>query len=195
MLVARPDDLLEDTTAALTKQFPERTFKKVAVDLGTRSGAAAVEGAIKKLPCPQVCFLNAGYVQTGFFNQTPLEKQYANLDCNVGHVVALSHMLINRYAPFTLCSRCSCLRCLGSRMPTSPERWVAISGKGCRMLTEGKRGGFMFTSSAAAVMPSPFVSLYGSTKAFLSSFGASIAAEVRAADLPQPLRSRHAVPH
>ena len=37
----------------------------------------------------------------------------------------------------------------------------------------------MFTSSAAAVMPSPFVCLYGSTKAFLSTFGASLAAEVR----------------
>jgi short-subunit dehydrogenase len=46
------------------------------------------------------------------------------------------------------------------------------------MLAEKRRGGIMFTSSAAAVMPSPFVCLYGATKAFLSSFGASLAAEV-----------------
>lgn len=48
-----------------------------------------------------------------------------------------------------------------------------------RLLSERKKGCLMFTSSAAAVMPSPFVCLYGSTKAFLSTFGASLAAEVR----------------
>ena len=98
MLVARPDDLLEDTEATLKSQFPALTFKKVAVDLGTREGPSEVETAIADIPCPQICFLNAGYVQTGFYNQTPLAKHFANLDCNVGHVLALSHLVINRCA-------------------------------------------------------------------------------------------------
>lgn len=96
VLVARPDDLLDSTEAALTSQFPKLSFRKVAVDLGNQAGPTEVEAAIRDLPCPQVCFLNAGYVQTGFFNQTLLEKHFANLFCNVGHVVALSHVLINR---------------------------------------------------------------------------------------------------
>ena len=38
----------------------------------------------------------------------------------------------------------------------------------------------MYTSSAAAAIPSPFSALYASTKSFISSFGASLAPEVRA---------------
>jgi short-subunit dehydrogenase len=49
----------------------------------------------------------------------------------------------------------------------------------CRMISHQQKGCIVITSSAAALMPSPFVSLYGATKAFLSSFGASLAAEVR----------------
>lgn len=48
------------------------------------------------------------------------------------------------------------------------------------MLDARVKGCLVFTSSAAAVMPGPFVSLYNSTKAFLSAFGSSLAAEVRA---------------
>ncbi len=37
----------------------------------------------------------------------------------------------------------------------------------------------MFTSSAAAAIASPFTALYAATKSFISSFGASLAVEVR----------------
>jgi short-subunit dehydrogenase len=96
--VARPDALLDETASTLTSQFPDLEMRKVAVDLGTREGPNEVKEAIADIECPQVCFLNAGYIQTGFFNQTPLEKHLANLDCNVGHVLALSHLLTNRCA-------------------------------------------------------------------------------------------------
>ncbi len=41
------------------------------------------------------------------------------------------------------------------------------------------KGCVVFTSSAAAAMPSPFSVLYAATKSFLGSFGAGLAAEVR----------------
>jgi len=41
------------------------------------------------------------------------------------------------------------------------------------------RGCFVYTSSAAACIVSPFTVLYAATKAFLSAFGAGLAAEVR----------------
>ena len=41
------------------------------------------------------------------------------------------------------------------------------------------RGCFVYTSSAAAMMPSPFTVLYAATKSFISSFAASLAAEVK----------------
>ena len=43
----------------------------------------------------------------------------------------------------------------------------------------GKRGCVCFTSSPASFMPTPFSVVYGSTKAFLTEFGASLAPEVR----------------
>jgi len=48
-----------------------------------------------------------------------------------------------------------------------------------RMLTKKKRGCVVFTSSAAACQPTPFSALYGATKAYLSSFAASIAVELK----------------
>ena len=41
------------------------------------------------------------------------------------------------------------------------------------------RGCIVFTSSAAAAIASPFTALYAATKSFVSSFGASLAVEVR----------------
>lgn len=145
VLVARPDDLMDAIDKELPARYPEVEFRMVPVDLSTKGYVRQVSDAVKDI-LVQVCFLNAGYIQTGFFVKTTLEKNYANLECNVGHVVGLSHMLINQ------------------------------------LQDAGRPGCLVFTSSAAAVMPAPFASLYNSTKAFLSAFGSSIAAEVRQYD-------------
>lgn len=63
-------------------------------------------------------------------------------------------------------------------------------------LAKNLKGCFVYTSSAAAAIPNPFSVLYASTKSFLSSFGASLAAEVRHAGIdvlvihPSPVASR-----
>lgn len=62
-------------------------------------------------------------------------------------------------------------------------------------LLQGLRGCFVYTSSAAAYMPGPFAAMYASTKAFISTFAASIAGEVKANGIdvmsvhPSPVRS------
>jgi short-subunit dehydrogenase len=48
-----------------------------------------------------------------------------------------------------------------------------------KMTSKSLRGCFVYTSSAAAAIPSPFSTLYAATKSFLSSFGAGLAAETR----------------
>lgn len=141
ILVARPDDLMDATAKEMPAKYPELEFRIVPVDLSAKGYVEKVAAAVQGIHV-QVCFLNAGYIQTGFFVKTALEKNCANLECNVGHVVGLSHMLINH------------------------------------MQDAGTPGCLVLTSSAAAVMPAPFASLYNSTKAFLSAFGSSIAAEV-----------------
>ena len=65
-----------------------------------------------------------------------------------------------------------------------------------RMLAKKQRGCVVFTSSAAACQPCPFSSMYGATKAFISSFGASLAIEVKTRGIdvtvvhPSPVASR-----
>jgi hypothetical protein len=65
-----------------------------------------------------------------------------------------------------------------------------------RMLAKRQRGCVVFTSSAAACQPCPFSCMYGATKAFVSSFGASLAVEVKTRGIdvtvvhPSPVASR-----
>lgn len=49
----------------------------------------------------------------------------------------------------------------------------------CWQVQKKLRGCIVFTSSAAASIASPFTALYAATKSFISSFGASLAVEVR----------------
>ncbi|KAG5176236.1 hypothetical protein JKP88DRAFT_270878 [Tribonema minus] len=48
-----------------------------------------------------------------------------------------------------------------------------------RLIAARLRGCVVFTSSAVAYMPAPFCVMYGATKAFLTNFAGSLAAEVR----------------
>ena len=65
-----------------------------------------------------------------------------------------------------------------------------------RMLRAGKRGAIFFTSSPAWMLPSPTAAMYAGTKAFVTYFASSLAAEVRSKGIdvcvvhPSPIRSR-----
>lgn len=65
-----------------------------------------------------------------------------------------------------------------------------------RLLASDLPGCFVFTSSASAVLPSPFAVTYASTKAFVSMFAASLGPEVRSRGIdvlavhPSPVASR-----
>jgi short-subunit dehydrogenase len=74
-----------------------------------------------------------------------------------------------------------------------------------RMRAARARGAVAFTSSPASCLPSPFACLYGSTKAFVSQFAASLAGELRQDGIdvcvlhPSPVATRfydkaHAMP-
>lgn len=64
-----------------------------------------------------------------------------------------------------------------------------------RMILAKRRGCIVFTSSVAGFIPSPFTVMYGATKAFVSQFAASLAAEVRSLGIdvlavhPSPVNS------
>mmetsp|Transcript_21720 Transcript_21720/g.57183 ORF Transcript_21720/g.57183 Transcript_21720/m.57183 type:complete len:213 (+) Transcript_21720:93-731(+) len=65
-----------------------------------------------------------------------------------------------------------------------------------RLLAAGERGCVVFTSSSASYIPNPFAVMYGTTKAAVSAFAASLAVEGRARGIhvhaihPSPVNSR-----
>ena len=71
----------------------------------------------------------------------------------------------------------------------------------CWQVQKKLRGCIVFTSSAAAAIASPFTALYAATKSFISSFGASLAVEVRHHGIdvlvfhPSPVNTRCAQRH
>ncbi|EIE24820.1 NAD(P)-binding protein [Coccomyxa subellipsoidea C-169] len=142
VVVALQDGLLDATFSELQAQFPKQTFRKVGVNLGKTGYLEKIAEATADIDV-QILFCNAGYMLTGFFENTPLEQQMANLECNAVCAVAITHHFL--------------------------AKMVAKKLKGC----------IVFTSSAAASIASPFTALYAATKSFVSSFGASLAVEVR----------------
>jgi len=159
VLVSLDDDLLQATYEDLVQRFPECSFRKVPVNLGLPGYMPHIQGATDDIDV-QLVFNNAGYMLTGFFYKTSLEKQMANLECNAVCAMQITHHFVGK------------------------------------MIDKKLSGCVVFTSSAAASMPSPFTVLYAATKSFLSSFGASLAAEVKSRGIdvlvvhPSPVASR-----
>ena len=97
LIVAVPNKALDDTPAAIAEVNPDVDVRVVGANLGAPveewlpSVQAAMDGAL-----PQVAFLNAGYIVTGFFDSTPLAAQLANARCNAIAAMALAHDIVAR---------------------------------------------------------------------------------------------------
>mmetsp|Transcript_26949 Transcript_26949/g.42281 ORF Transcript_26949/g.42281 Transcript_26949/m.42281 type:complete len:314 (-) Transcript_26949:329-1270(-) len=160
VVVALEDQLLKDTVAELKAAFPERQFIMVGANLSPGQKYMEKIAKATKDISVQCVFNNAGYIVTGFFEQVPVERQLANVECNATAAVAITHHFL------------------------------------ARLVSEGKRGCIVFTSSVVAYMPAPFSVTYGATKAFLSSFASSLAIENREKGIdvcsvhPSPVASR-----
>jgi len=159
-IVALQDDLLKQTTEEMKKQFPEREFIDIGVSLSVGVDYMQEIKKATEAKCVQIIFNNAGYINTGFFEQVPLEKQLANVECNATAATAITHHFLSK------------------------------------LISEKKSGCIVFTSSVVAYMPSPFSVTYGATKAYLSSFAASLAIENKSKGIdicavhPSPVASR-----
>ncbi len=144
VLVALDDGLLAETYAEIVARFPEREFRRVGVNLALADGKymEPIAHATKDIHV-SLLFNNAGYIVTGFFHATGIERHLANVHCNAVSAVRITHHFIEK------------------------------------MYESGRPGLVCFTSSAAASMPSPFTAMYSATKAFISRFATSLAAEAQ----------------
>lgn len=144
VLVALPDNVLKSTHEELQKKFPKVQFRAVGVNLGAKN-YEYMDEIIEKTRDIDVnlLFNNAGYICTGLFADTDIERLRQNMECNAGCAVPITHHFLRS------------------------------------MIKRKVKGLITFTSSASCYLPGPTATMYSPTKAFLTNFGASIAAENR----------------
>lgn len=144
VLVALPDNLLNNTYEELQKKYPVVQFRKVGVNLG-ESNQKYLQPIIDATADIDVnlLFNNAGYICTGLFADTEFERLRTNLECNAGCAVPITHHFLRS------------------------------------MIRRKTKGLITFTSSASCYLPGPTATMYSPSKAFLTNFGATIAAENR----------------
>ena len=144
VLVALDDKMLEDTFQELQKKHPCVEFRKVGVNLGAKDYAymADIKSKTDDLEINLV-FNNAGYICTGLFADTDLERLRCNLECNAGCAIPITHHFLRK------------------------------------MIARKAKGLITFTSSASCYLPGPTATIYSPSKAFLTNFASTIAAENR----------------
>ncbi|KEG12099.1 putative short-chain dehydrogenase [Trypanosoma grayi] len=148
VLIALDDPLLNNTFTELQKRYPQRSFRKVGVNLGEESMRymSPIIDVTKDLDV-SLLFNNAGYISTGLFAETGIERLRANMECNAGCAVPITHHFLRK------------------------------------MMERRRRGLVTFTSSSAGYLPGPTATLYSPTKAFLTNFATTLAAEVHDAGI------------
>ncbi|KAK7197874.1 3-ketoacyl-CoA reductase [Novymonas esmeraldas] len=142
VLVALDDKMLADTFAELQKKYPYVQFRKVGVNLAAKDYAYMKD--ITSLTDDieiNLVFNNAGYISTGLFADTDLERLRCNLECNAGCAVPITHHFLRK------------------------------------MIARKSKGLITFTSSASCYLPGPTATMYSPSKAFLTNFATTIAAE------------------
>lgn len=96
VLVSLPDKYLEETTAALRSQFPNQQFRSVPAKFDHKTDyMPAIIEATKDIDVA-IVFNNAGYIVTGFFDQTSLDAQLANVECNAVSTVKVTHYFLQQ---------------------------------------------------------------------------------------------------
>jgi short-subunit dehydrogenase len=97
VLVALPGELLDGAHKELSKKYGAVQFRKVGVNLG-QQGGDYLNDIIKSTDDIDVnlLFNNAGFMLTGFFDNTDLDKQMLNMECNATSAVRLTHHFVNK---------------------------------------------------------------------------------------------------
>mmetsp|Transcript_14659 Transcript_14659/g.33960 ORF Transcript_14659/g.33960 Transcript_14659/m.33960 type:complete len:338 (-) Transcript_14659:211-1224(-) len=91
VVVSLDDDILKATMKQLEETFSELEFRSVGVSFSPGVDyLKMIDEATKDIEVP-IVFNNAGFLVTGFFDQAPLGKLLANMECNATAAVNISH--------------------------------------------------------------------------------------------------------
>ena len=143
VVVSLDEDVLKQTMKELKDSYPKLEFRSVPCTFSPGVNYMdKIKAATKDIEI-QIVFNNAGFMVTGFLDQTPIEKNLANMECNATAAVNIAQYFC--------------------------QKLVSSRSKGC----------IVFTSSVAGFIPTPFASIYASTKAFVSQFACCLHIEVQ----------------
>lgn len=96
VLVSLPDKYLEETAQQLKNQFPKQQFRSVPAKFDHKTDyMPGIIEATKDITI-EIIFNNAGYIVTGFFDQTDLNAQLANMECNATACVKVTHHFLQK---------------------------------------------------------------------------------------------------
>lgn len=96
VVVSLDDKHLKETMAKLKELFPKQEFRSVGVTFSPGVDyLKAIDEKTKDLEIP-IIFSNAGFMVTGFFDQAPLGKLLANVECNATASVNVSHHFLTK---------------------------------------------------------------------------------------------------
>jgi len=91
VLVSLDDEHLKNTMKQLKEKFPQQEFRSVGVTFSPGVDyIKKIDEATKDISV-QCIFNNAGFIVTGFVDQTPLGKLLANVECNATASFVIAH--------------------------------------------------------------------------------------------------------
>lgn len=96
VLVSLDDDHLKNTMKQLKKKFPDLEFRAVGCVFNPGSNyLSAIDKATADIDI-QCVFNNAGFIVTGFVDQTSLPKLLSNVECNATASFAVAHHFLQK---------------------------------------------------------------------------------------------------
>lgn len=96
VVVSLDDDILKETITQLRETYKDLEFRSVGVNFSPGVDyLTEIDKATKDIDIP-IIFNNAGFLVTGFFDQAPLGKLLANVECNATAAVNITHHFVSK---------------------------------------------------------------------------------------------------
>ena len=179
VVVSLDDDFLKATMKQLKETFPDLEFRSVGCAFSPGVDyLKQINEATKDIEIP-IIFNNAGFLVTGFFDQAPLGKLLANVECTYIiyvectvlflMIVPSSLFLVN----FPSHSFSFCSTALRPNKQTKGNATAAVNITHhfvSKLVSSKKKGCVVFTSSVAGFIPTPFSGMYGTLFTVFTSF-------------------------
>jgi short-subunit dehydrogenase len=96
VVVSLDDNVLKQTMKELKEAYPQLEFRSVPTAFAPGIDyMAKIKEATKDIDVP-IIFNNAGFIVTGFLDQTPIAKILSNVECNATACVNVSHHFLHK---------------------------------------------------------------------------------------------------